>query len=82
MTREELKKLGTLCAEYRKRIGVTQTEVGKELGVSDKGVSHFENGRSTNLKYLCWYILHGLEVETIWQELGMIHGKATHRSSF
>ncbi len=82
MTRDELKRLGALCAEFRKSIGVTQTELGKELGVSDKSVSHFENGRSTNLKYLCWYILNGLEVETIWRELGMTHGRAIHRSSF
>ncbi len=77
MNREELKRLAGTCADFRRSIGVTQSEMAEDLGVTKQNVSHFENGRSTNLIYFCWYIMHGLEVSEIWPVNDTIHGKDT-----
>lgn len=41
----EQKKIGRFIAELRNEKGLTQAELGEKLGVSDKAVSKWENGR-------------------------------------
>lgn len=60
MNAGELKKLGAICADFRRYLGMTQEEVAGDLKCTAKGVSHFENGRSTNIKFFFWYVEHGL----------------------
>lgn len=62
MNREELKELAKTCAEFRKGIGKTQRQMADDLGVPVGNISHFENGRSSNLVYLLWYLQHGMKV--------------------
>lgn len=81
MNRNELKELAETCAEYRKSIGVSQSQVALDLGVSPKAISHFEKGRSSNALFLLWYIENGMGVEEWLERHGMTHGRVEHRKS-
>ena len=56
-------ELAHRCKKYRQFLGITQKEVAKEVGVSDKTISAFECGANNNATILMWYILHGFGVE-------------------
>lgn len=48
---EQIQKvIGRKVREAREAIGITQKELGKKLGYSAMGISHFENG-SRELKF-------------------------------
>lgn len=42
----DLEKLGKNIIKYRKRIGLSQENLAYEIGMSRKGLSEIENGRS------------------------------------
>ena len=50
-------KVGKFIAECRKQNGYTQAELAEKLGLSDKTISKWENGRglpdATNMLELC-----------------------------
>lgn len=52
-------RLGRMCAEYRKQIGVTQSEVAREVGCSRSNISAFEHGRTDSALIFLWYIKAG-----------------------
>lgn len=59
MNSEEWIKLCKKCQDIRVKAGYTQVQAAEELGISEKAISHFENGRSTNGKILMWYMRLG-----------------------
>ena len=47
----DLIKIGKYIAEKRKALGLTQKQLGEELGVTDRAVSKWENGVSPTKGY-------------------------------
>lgn len=58
MTNDDWIRVCRGCAMLRKDLGITQAEVAKELDVTVKAISHFENGRSSNARIFLWYVAH------------------------
>lgn len=61
----ELIVIGGVCKAFRMSLGVTQTDVAKDLGYSLENVSSFENGRNDNYRILLWYMSKGLTYEKL-----------------
>lgn len=59
----DMYELAHRCKRYRQFLGITQKQVAKEVGVSDKTISAFERGDNNNAMILTWYLLHGFGVE-------------------
>ena len=53
------------CAKFRRSLHYTQTEVARELGVSQSVVARFEAGESSNAKVFCWYLDRGFLDESV-----------------
>lgn len=47
----DTKKIGKFISENRKRMGLTQEQLGNILGVSNKTISRWENGVSQTKGY-------------------------------
>ena len=65
MMYEELRQIGSQCKSIRQMLGVTQVDVGKELGYSDKTIAMFEKGHNNNLYIFTWYLRHGFNIHSI-----------------
>ena len=63
MEHSEYLKLCKKCKAHREKLGVSQSKVAEEVGVTFKAISHFEHGRSSNMKILLWYLKNGLDLE-------------------
>ena len=57
------KTLGKRCKKFRTSLGITQTDVARELGYSLENVSAFECGRNDNCRILLWYLFHGFSID-------------------
>lgn len=55
-----LENMGSLCKQYRIKIGKYQKDVAHDTGYSVENISAFENGRNYNMKILLWYFDHGM----------------------
>ena len=51
-----LKKIGAICKESRKRNEKTQYDVAEAVGVTQQCVSMFENGYNSSFKLLAYYL--------------------------
>ena len=51
-----LKKIGAICKESRKRNGKTQYDVAEAVGVTQQCVSMFENCYNSSFKLLAYYL--------------------------
>ena len=45
-----------VCKQARKRFGVTQTQVAKNLYYAQSVISDFENGKNNNMHILLYYM--------------------------
>ena len=45
-----------VCKQARKRCGVTQTQVAKNLHYTQSVISDFENGKNSNMYILLYYM--------------------------
>lgn len=57
------KRIGQLCADFRRRHNITQQQIADEMGYSVYNISAFENGRNDNGEILAWYLDHGMTWE-------------------
>ena len=55
-----LRKLGKICQENRKRAGWTQNEIALDIGCDMRCVSQFESGYTTSWRILSWYLLNDM----------------------
>lgn len=60
--RMQLRRVGRLCAKYRRSLGVTQREIAFELNVTLHNVSHFECGKNDSATILLWYVGRGMDI--------------------
>ena len=51
-----LKKIGAICKESRKRNEKTQYDVAEAVGVTQQCVSMFENGYNSSFQLLAYYL--------------------------
>lgn len=62
---QNLKVIGKACKSIRMANGITQKQLGKITGYSDKTISSFETGRVNNAILLLWYLENGLTLDKI-----------------
>ena len=62
---DNLRKLGFICANFRKDICKYQRDVAFDCNVSVETVCAFEHGRTNNAMVFLWYVDHGLPVECL-----------------
>lgn len=65
MKYHELKNIGQQCRQLREALGLLQSDVAVDVGVSRETISAFENGRNNSAYLLAWYIEHGLELDPV-----------------
>lgn len=61
-----METIGKMCADFRRKIGITQQQIADEMGYSVYNISAFENGRNNSCKILAWYLDHGM----VWDKQG------------
>lgn len=51
-----LRKLGVICGDHRRKIGYTQLKAAIDLGYTPENISAFECGRNDSVKIFLWYL--------------------------
>lgn len=54
----DLKHIGKMCADARRKNGLTQLQVAYEIGYTSENISAFECGRNDNLRIFLWYLIN------------------------
>ena len=81
-----LKKIGSICKESRKRNEKTQYDVAEAVGVTQQCVSMFENGYNSSFKLLAYYLTVFVEdseeemIKSIMKD-GVYSGKDNDRTN-
>ena len=57
-----LKDLCLQCKALRVYLQYKQQEVADDCGVTQSAISRFESGQNDSARILCWYLIHGQEV--------------------
>lgn len=65
MIDEKLAEIGKICADRRLELGMSQREIGEMIGVTRKGVNHFEHGGTRNVQFLLTYLALGVDLDEI-----------------
>jgi 7-cyano-7-deazaguanine reductase len=74
--RPELAALGRRIQQARRGAGLTQPDVGRQLGVSKQQVSHWETGRSDITREHLLHLARLFDVETDWLARGTLVERA------
>lgn len=65
-----MRKLGAMCAAHRRKLPCKQSDVAREMGVSQTTVSKFERGQNDSVRLLSWYVVRGLKLPpNVWTEI-------------
>lgn len=64
-----IKRIGRICAAYRKDHNYEQKDAAKDTGYSLENISSFENGRNDNVRIFLWYVSKGLNMQEIGELL-------------
>ena len=81
-----LKKIGAICKESRKRNEKTQYDVAEAVGVTQQCVSMFENGYNSSFTLLAYYLTVFVEdseeelIKNIMKD-GVYSGKDNYRTN-
>ncbi|MFL0160829.1 helix-turn-helix domain-containing protein [Aquirufa salirivi] len=68
-------QLGQWCKSLRKRQGLSQDELGKQLNLSRLTIQHLESGKNSTLETLLKVLNHFQEMDELYQ---YIHTKSVN----
>lgn len=71
MKKNIYKRIGAVCANFRKEKGYTQANVADWVGCTVSNVSRFETGSIRSVAVLAWYIAFGITTDEL---RGAIYG--------